>query len=151
MMASLQEFFISIGPAGMFLSAFLAGSVLPFSSELVMVGLLAAGTNSLSLLCWGTLGNFSGAVVNYKIGSLGNIEQIKRWTKVSPEKLDKGLGYVRRYGPWAGLLAWVPILGSVITVSLGFLHTRFDLTMLNIFVGKLLRYSIIIALYEGIF
>ena len=117
MLDSLQQLLIENGALGMFLAAFLAGSFLPFSSEVVMIALLTAGTPATELLIWGTLGNVLGALFNYFIGSLGKEEWIQQWTKVSPEKLEKGKRKVRKYGSWAGLLAWIPILGSVITVA----------------------------------
>ena len=149
MLQAIQEFFISIGAPGMFISAFLAGSFVPFSSELVMIGLLAAGMPGGQLLFWATLGNCLGGVFNYTVGSLGRTEWIARWTKVSPEKLEKGLQKVRRYGVWAGLLAWVPVLGSVFTVSMGFLRTRLIPSVLTICLSKYVRYALIVYLYEN--
>ena len=78
------------GGVGMFIAAFLAGSFFPFSSEAVMLALLAAGTNPGELLAWGTAGNVLGSLFNYGVGSLGKEEWIERWTKVPPEKLERG-------------------------------------------------------------
>ena len=92
------------GGIGMFIAAFLAGSFFPFSSEAVMLALLAAGTNPGELLVWGTAGNVLGSLFNYGVGALGKEEWIERWTKVPPEKLERGKRWVRHYGAWAGLL-----------------------------------------------
>lgn len=135
----------SYGAAGMFAAAFLAGSFLPFSSEVVMLGLLEAGADPSVLLLWGTAGNVLGGGFNYAIGSLGREEWITRYTKVSPEKLERGKRYVRRYGVWAGLLAWVPLLGSLITVALGYLRTNLPLTLLTIAFGKFARYQVLVS------
>ena len=67
-------YLIQFGGPGMFVAAFLAGSFFPFSSELVMVGLLAAGVNPNELLLWGTAGNTLGSLFNYGVGSLGKDE-----------------------------------------------------------------------------
>ena len=150
-MEQIQQFFIEQGYIGMFLSAFLAGSVLPFSSEFVMIALLAIGSDSSRLLLWGTLGNWLGALVNYKIGSLGNTEWIEHWTHVQPDKLEAMLVRIHRHGAWMGLLAWVPVMGSVVTVSLGFLRTPFWPTILAIGLGKFVRYLILVLRYESIF
>ena len=128
----------------MFVAAFLAGSFFPFSSEVVMVGLLAAGTDPSDLLLWGTAGNTLGSLFNYGVGSLGRDEWITRFTKVSPEKLERGKRWVRRYGAWAGLLAWLPLLGSVITVAMGFLRVKPIYAMAAVAVGKYLRYWLLI-------
>ena len=118
-MESFVDFLIQAGPTGMFIAAFLAGSIFPFSSEVVMIALLGAGASPLGLLLWGTVGNILGSVVNYSIGTLGKEEWITRYAKVSPDKLRRGKVYVRHYGAWAGLLAWIPLLGSLVTVAMG--------------------------------
>lgn len=142
-MEIIYQMMVDYGVAGFFVAAFLAGSFFPFSSEVVMVGLMTAGVDPWGLVVWGTLGNTLGSVFNYWIGSLGNPRWIKKWTGVSEEQLDRGLHYVERYGFWAGWLAWVPLLGSLITVSLGLMRARFVLTMVNICLGKFIRYWLI--------
>ena len=118
----LTDLLTHYGATGMFAAAFLAGSFFPFSSEAVLLALLAAGAPPEALLLSATAGNTLGSLFNYGVGSLGREEWITRYTKVSPEKLERGKRWVRRYGAWAGLLAWLPLLGSVITVAMGFLR-----------------------------
>lgn len=142
-MESLYQLMIEHGVSGFFVASFLAGSFMPFSSEVVMVALITAGVDPWGLVIWGTLGNTLGSVFNYWIGSLGNPRWIKKWTGVTEAQLEKGLHYVDNYGFWAGWLAWVPLLGSLITVSLGLMRARFGPTMINIFLGKFLRYWLI--------
>lgn len=140
---------IHYGGAGMFVAAFLAGSFFPFSSEVVMLGLLAAGADAGELLVWGTAGNTLGSLFNYGVGSMGRQEWIERWTKVEPEKLERAKRWVRHYGAWAGLLAWIPLLGSVITVAMGFLRVKLIYSMLAVGTGKYLRYWLLIKAYAA--
>ena len=149
-MDAFIDILINYGGPGMFVAAFLAGSFFPFSSEVVMLGLLAAGTDPSDLLLWGTAGNTLGSLFNYGVGSMGREEWIAKWTKVSPEKLAKGKRWVRDYGAWAGLLAWVPLLGSVITVALGFLRVKMAYAMITVAIGKYLRYWILIKAYLAV-
>lgn len=149
-MDAFIQLLVSYGSLGMFISAFLAGSVLPFSSELVMVGLLAAGAPPAEILFWGTLGNTLGSLFNYSIGRLGREEWISRWAKVSPEKLEKGKRWVRSYGAWAGLIAWIPILGSVITVAMGFLRVKLVYAIAAMATGKFVRYWILLRVYQAV-
>lgn len=142
-MEVVYQMMIEHGVLGFFIAAFLAGSFMPFSSEVVMIALLTAGVDPWGLVIWGTIGNTLGSVFNYWIGSLGNPRWIKKWAHVSEEQLAKGLHYVDRYGFWAGWLAWVPLLGSLITVALGLMRARFGPTMINIFLGKFIRYWLI--------
>lgn len=148
-MQELADFLIAIGPLGMFFAAFLAGSFFPFSSELVMVGLLGAGSNATSLLIWGTLGNTFGGYFNYLVGSMGKEEWITRRLKIDPGRLRRGKVYVRHYGAWAGLLSWLPILGSVITIAMGYVRTNRVLSAISIFLGKYVRYQILISAWQA--
>lgn len=145
----LYQMIIEHGVAGFFFASFLAGSFVPFSSEVVMVALLTAGVNPWGLVIWGTLGNTLGSVFNYWVGTLGNPRWIQKLTGVTEEQLEKGQYYVTKYGFWAGWLAWVPLLGSLITVALGLMRAHFSLTMVNILLGKFLRYWLIMFAFVG--
>lgn len=147
-MHEFVQFLIDIGLPGMFLAAFFAGSVAPFSSEVVMVGLAALGVSPTGLLLWGTLGNTLGAMFNYWIGSLGKTEWITRYLHVKPEKLQRGMAMVYSHGAWCGLLAFLPVLGSMISVSLGYMRVSLWRSTLAFFIGKLVRYVILMATYD---
>ena len=146
----LTDLLTHYGATGMFAAAFLAGSVFPFSSEAVLLALLAAGAPPEALLLSATAGNTLGSLFNYGVGSLGREEWITRYTKVSPEKLERGKRWVRRYGAWAGLLAWLPLLGSVITVAMGFLRVPLVYGMVLIGLGKYVRYWIIVRCWIAV-
>lgn len=138
---------IAHGGIGMFVAAFLAGSFFPFSSEVVMLGLLAAGASPDDLLLWGTAGNTLGSLFNYGVGSLGRDEWMTRRLKVTPERLERGKRWVRRYGAWAGLLAWLPLMGSVITIAMGYLRVKLAYAMITVAVGKYVRYWLLVRAY----
>lgn len=143
-MAGLTDFLVQFGAFGMFISAFLAGSVLPFSSEVVMTALQLAGVSKLSLLLWGTLGNLLGSCLNYGIGRLGKLEWIERHAHTKREKIERAERFVRKYGPVMGLFSWLPILGSAITVALGYLRANFPLTVTFMAIGKGVRYIVVL-------
>ena len=147
-MDTLLQFLSDYGLFGMFLSSLLAGTVLPFSSEVVMVALAAAGVSPTALLITATLGNTLGGVINYWIGTLGKEEWLMRYLRTNHERLQKGIGYAQKYGYWSGLLAWVPILGSVISVALGYLRVNFPACLTTFVVGKFTRYIILMASYH---
>ena len=146
----LTDLLTHYGATGMFAAAFLAGSFFPFSSEAVLLALLAAGAPPEALLLSATAGNTLGSLFNYGVGSLGREEWITRYAKVSPEKLERGKCWVRRYGAWAGLLAWLPLLGSVITVAMGFLRVPLVYGMVLIGLGKYVRYWIIVRCWIAV-
>ncbi|MBP3785989.1 MAG: DedA family protein [Bacteroidaceae bacterium] len=147
-MDALSHFLLDYGLWGMFVSALLAGSVLPFSSEVVIVGLAAAGVSSPTLLITATAGNVLGGAINYAIGSLGKEEWIYKCLRMDRQKLEQGLRYAHRYGAWGGLLAWVPVIGSVVTVALGYLRTNFLICLITMAIGKWFRYAVLLYGYN---
>ena len=147
-MDALMQFLIDYGLVGMFISALLAGTVLPFSSEVIMLALAAAGVSPTALLITATIGNTLGGVINYWIGSLGNEQWLLRYLRADKEKLQRGIRYSQKYGYWSGLLAWVPILGSVVSVALGYLRVNFWACLITFVVGKLARYFILMGSYH---
>lgn len=145
-MDAIVDFLASYGYWGLFIGAFLAGSVLPFNSEAVMAFLVLKGFDPLLLMIYGTAGNFFGSVFNYFVGRMGKVEWISKYLKVRPDRLEKAQRWVGKYGPWTGLLAWIPLLGSAVTVALGLMRSNMPLTFLSIFIGKLARYVIVVYL-----
>lgn len=141
---------IEWGVPGMFIAAFLAGSFIPFSSEAVMITLIAAGVDPWGLFIWASLGNILGGMFNYWVGRMGNEDWIYKFLKLPPKKLNKGIQQVKRYGLWAGLLSWIPILGSVITVAMGYLRLNPFYSAISMGIGKTLRYYIVMAFMLGL-
>ena len=140
----LTDLLVQYGVWGMFLSAILAGSVLPFSSEAVMIALLAMGVDSWELIIWGTAGNVLGSVINYGIGRLGREEWFEKYLHVSPESMDKARRFVKGRGAYMGFFAFIPLLGSAITILLGLMRANATVTFLFIFLGKIIRYILLV-------
>ncbi len=138
------ELLTSYGYWGMLLAAFLAGSFFPFSSEAVMVGLMAAGLDPWSLMIYGTVGNVLGSVVNYCIGRLGRTEWFEKYLHVSPESMDRARRFMRGRGAWMGFFAFIPLLGSAITILLGLMRANPVITFISITLGKIFRYLVLI-------
>ena len=143
-MDAITHFLIDYGYWGMFLSAFLAGSVLPFSSEAVMLGLLAAGVDPVPLLIYGSIGNVMGGMVNYGLGRLGKLEWLKKYFHLKQSSIDRAYRFMGGHGAWMGFFAFLPILGSAITVVLGLTRANFPLSVFSITLGKVMRYSLLI-------
>lgn len=129
---------------GMLLAAFLAGSFLPFSSELIMVTLQAAGLDSTLLVIYGTVGNVAGGMFNYSMGRLGNLDWIEKHLHVSQESINKAQRFMRGHGALMGFFAFIPVLGSAITITLGLTRANLPLSFISITTGKFLRYLLLI-------
>lgn len=134
----------SYGYWGMAIGAFLAGSVFPFSSEAVMVSLQLAGLEPWPLFISATIGNVAGSMFNYWIGTFGRMEWIEKYLHISREKVEKTRAWMAGRGAWIGTLCFLPIFGSVLSVTLGYMRANPYVTLMAIFVGKAVRYGILI-------
>ena len=135
---------LQYGYWGMMAAAFLAGSFFPFSSEAVMLGLLAAGLDTWQLVVYGTVGNVLGSVVNYSVGRMGKTEWIERYLHVKPEAMAKAERFMAGRGAWMGFFAFLPVLGTAITILLGLMRANPVITLLSITIGKFLRYLLLL-------
>ena len=143
-MDALIAFLIENSYWGMLVAAFLAGSFVPFSSEVVMVALEAAGLNPWKLIIYGTIGNVAGGFFNYGVGRLGKLEWIEKYLHVSKESLVKARRFMRGHGALMGFFSFIPILGSAITIVLGLTRANIPLSFLSITTGKFLRYLLLV-------
>lgn len=136
---------IDYGYWGMLVSSFLAGSVFPFSSEAIMLGLLAAGLDPVALIIYATIGNVGGSMFNYGVGRLGKIEWVEKYLHVKKEKVERTRKFLAGRGAWLGVISFVPILGSAITVTLGLMKANFYITFISVTLGKIIRYIVLAA------
>ena len=143
-MDAILGFLSDWGYWGMLISAFLAGSFFPFNSEAIMLSLLAAGLQPFPLVVYGTIGNVAGSLFNYGVGHMGKVEWIERYLHVSKEKLDKAEKFLGGHGAWMGFFAFIPLLGSAITILLGLMKANFFISLLSITIGKFGRYLILV-------
>ena len=109
-MSWIIDFLMSWGYWGMLVSAFLAGSFVPFSSEVVMSGLQAAGLEPIQLVLYGSIGNVLGSMFNYGVGRMGKLEWIEKYLHVKKESLDKAQHFMADRGAW---------MISVISITIG--------------------------------
>ena len=140
----MMEF--EIGYLGLLITSFLAATFLPITSEVFLLSMLALGYDPWITLMYGTIGNAAGGWLNYGIGRLGNPEWLKR-LKVPKTKILKWKDKVQRYGHWLGLLSWLPFVGDVMAVALGFFQAPWVTSFAFILLGKFLRYLLIILLF----
>lgn len=139
-----MDFLLGWGCWGMLVSAFLAGSFLPFSSEAVMLGLMAVGVEPWSLVAYATVGNVAGGMFNYWVGHFGRLDWIEKYLHVKKESLDKAERFMAGRGAWMGFFAFLPLLGSAITIVLGLTRANVPISILSITIGKVLRYVLLV-------
>ena len=146
---SIVELIIEWGLPGLFISALLAGSIVPFSSELVLVTLVKLGLPPVACLLSATLGNTVGGMTCYYMGRLGKISWIEKYFKVKKEKVDKMVNFLQGKGALMAFFAFLPAIGEVIAIALGFMRSNTWITVGSMFVGKLVRYILLLYVLES--
>lgn len=141
-----------MGPAdfaalgGLFASAFLAGSILPAQSEIVLAALLLAEEQPAWLLVVvATAGNVGGAVLNYGLGRWAEHFRHRRWFPLSAAGWDRSAAWFNRWGVATLLLSWLPIVGDGFTVLAGAARTPFPLFLALVTLAKAVRYIALAA------
>jgi membrane protein YqaA with SNARE-associated domain len=125
----------TLGLWGLFASSFLSATLLPGNSELVFVGLVHAAPELAGrALAVATLGNTLGGLSSYLVG------------RMFPKPEDnRAVAWLRRFGPVALLLSWVPVIGDGLCVAAGWLRQGVFTATVFIALGKLARYWVLAA------
>lgn len=145
---SFVQLLIEWGYPGLFISAMLAGSVVPFSSEIVLLALIKLGLNPTLCILSASLGNTAGGMTCYYMGRLGKVDWIEKYFKVKREKIEKMERFLRGKGALMAFFAFLPALGEVISISLGFMRSNVLLTTISMFTGKLIRYILLYLAFK---
>ena len=131
----MLDFSFGTGLAGLFFASLLAATVLPGGSEFALVAFIANHPDRLAVaLAVATFGNTLGALFSYQIG------------RMLPNRVSHtGIVHLQRFGYWALLFAWLPIVGDGLCVAAGWLRFEPRLTTLLLAIGKLLRYLAVVG------
>ena len=131
----------------LFTISFLAATILPFSSELTLAGLIATSNyNNLLLLIFASLGNVLGSVVNWTLGFYSRNLTIKKWFPFKDEQIERSSKWFNKFGRWSLLFAWVPIIGDPLTLAAGLFRIKFIEFLILVIIGKVSRYVVIFYL-----
>ncbi|MDR2920751.1 MAG: DedA family protein [Tannerella sp.] len=137
-----MEYLIDYGYIGVFLASFLAATILPFSSEVILAGVLLSGGDYWACMVAATIGNVLGGMTCYWLGRIGKVEWIQKYLKINISKLLKVQHWINNKGAWVSVLTFLPVVGDLIAVALGFLRTNGWSVLFYMFVGKAVRYFI---------
>ncbi|MDR3137414.1 MAG: DedA family protein [Tannerellaceae bacterium] len=135
-----MEVLVAYGYIGVFVASFLAATVLPFSSEAVLTGVLLAGAEGWPCFVGALVGNSLGGMTCYWVGSLGKVEWVEKYLRMESGKLARIAGWVQRRGVWSAFFVFLPGVGDFIAVALGFLRAKVLWVVLFMVLGKALRY-----------
>lgn len=128
-----------IALSGLFLAAFLAATPIPFQSELVFLGLQAAGWGTFALIVVASVGNTLGSCVTYALGRWLADQRDHRWFPLKPDQMARAERWWARWGLWLLLLSWAPF-GDMIVALSGVLRVPLPVFLTLVAIAKTGRY-----------
>lgn len=130
----------------LFTSALLSATLLPGSSETLLVLRLQAGADPAVSLATATAGNLLGSLLTYAIGLAGNQVLHRRWLRISERELARAERGFARWGLPVLLFAWLPVIGDPLCLLAGLLRVGWLPFVLLVGCGKLARYAAIVLI-----
>ena len=126
---------------GLFAAAFVAATLLPAQSELLLGGMIASGDYSVPLLILAaTAGNILGSTANWVLGRYFYHLRERRWFPIKKAQLEKAERWYHKYGRWSLLLSWAPIIGDPLTLLAGILREPISSFLVIVAIAKFGRY-----------
>lgn len=127
-----------------FLSAFLAATLLPAQSEAVLsFYILSAPQTVFALILVATVGNVLGSVVNWVLGIYATKFQNRKWFPATPSQIKRAEKFYHKYGRYSLLLSWAPFIGDPITVIAGVLREPVLSFLILVTIAKSARYIVL--------
>ncbi|MCL2142532.1 MAG: DedA family protein [Methanimicrococcus sp.] len=149
MMPIISDFLNNYGYISLFITAFLAASVIPLGPEPLIIAMFKTH-NLYMILLVATVGSYFGSVTTYFFGYFGVQKLFKRWEIISQESFDKALKRFKKYGAWTLLISSVPIIGDAFVFVAGALKYDFKPFSILVFIGKFIRFTLVLfLLYLG--
>jgi membrane protein YqaA with SNARE-associated domain len=131
-------------------SAFISATLLPFGSELVLIGLINQGYPALLLWSIATVFNTSGSLLNWYLGRQLLRFQHKSWFMFNAGQIDRASNQFQRWGLVSLLFAWLPVIGDPLTLVAGVLRVPLVWFVLLVGIGKALRYGVLISMFPAV-
>lgn len=125
---------------GLFLGSLMAATIVPFSSDVLLLGVLGLGGDVVLTVVVASLGNWTGGMISYAMGWLGKWEWIEKYLKVKQSTLIKQKAKIDKYGSLLAFLSWLPVVGDVFAIGLGFYRLNPWKVAIFMFIGKSFRF-----------
>lgn len=140
-----MELYYELGVLGLFLACFLAATIIPLASEALLIYLVNETPEEWMFLCLiATLGNVLGGMTSYYLGWLLKWNWLEKYFRINANKTVKWKEKAQKYGAWMALLTWTPIIGDLIAIALGLTKTNWKKVLLGMFIGKAIRYIVVL-------
>ena len=127
---------------GLFVSAFVSSTIAPGGSEAVLAYMVSVNKYSFELLIMvATIGNTLGALTTWGLGIWASGKYPAE--KVLSKEKRKSIDTVRKWGGWALLFSWMPVVGDGLCFAGGWLRLSLITSIFAIFLGKAVRYAVV--------
>lgn len=131
---------VEYGYWGLFIVSFLAATLIPFSSDVVLAAMIIGGWDPFLCVLMGSIGNWLGGMTNYILGYLGKWIWLEKYFRIKKEKVHGFKRWIDRWGSWIAFISWFPGIGDVLAVALGLFKVSWWRVTVYMFVGKAARY-----------
>lgn len=142
-----MDWLIDYGYVGLFLGSFLAATVIPFSADVLLIVLLAAGADPYLAITLATIGNWFGGLTSYWLGRIGKWSWLEKYFGIRQEKLERQRKRIMRWGSLLAFMTWLPVIGDVLAVALGFYRIGFVRSAVFMLLGKGTRFILWTVIY----
>jgi membrane protein YqaA with SNARE-associated domain len=132
----------SPGLIGLFFASFLAATILPFSSEAILAATIYFGASPTYAIIIASTGNWLGGITSYYLGYLAKWEWLEKYFKVKQESVLKWQKNIEKFGPIIAFLTWLPFIGDVLAIGLGYFRVNFISSISFMLLGKTIRYIV---------
>ncbi len=144
----MEELVIQYGPGGLFLAAFLAATLLPFSSEAALAAAVGLGMPAGAALLWASAGNCLACLVNYYLGRFLGGPLLRRTVRSRGGR--SAYRRIKQHGTGALWLAWLPIIGDPITVLAGVFRMNLSVFLAIVWSTRIARYVVLLLIIKGV-
>ena len=142
----MTEYIFNFGYIGLLLFSFMAATIIPVSSETAVASALDLEMQPVPVLLFATIGNCSAVLFNYWLGYKGEEKFLQR--HLQKKAVAKAYSITKRWGKWALLLSWLPVIGDPITILAGVIKINLGLFIGVSFTLRFMRYVFILGLFE---
>jgi membrane protein YqaA with SNARE-associated domain len=137
-----QTLIINFGYIGLFISAILSATMLPFPVEVIMLFGIYLGLDINMSIIVTSLGSAVGATTGYYLGVKGMRKLARKWVDRQEEK--KAIKMFKKYGSVSLFLSsWIPFLGDAIPIVAGTFKMKFKHYFIPLMIGKLSKFTLV--------
>ncbi len=129
----------------LFISALIAATLFPLSSEALLLVLLKQQHSVFLLWLAATSGNTLGSCINWYLGKECLRWQDKKWFPIKPAQLARAQVHFQRYGLVSLFFSWLPVIGDPLTFVAGVMRVKLIIFFSIVLVGKAIRYGVVIS------